>query len=392
MSSYLYRTLFFARSTGCTTSSPTRCLDFRQKVNFLSYSSTSSDQRAFAISYFINSFGFSPESAQLASRYVYFENSQKPDSVIAVLKDHGFSQTQISNLVRRCPSVLLMDTKKNLLPKLQFFQAKGLSDSDMTKILSGFPYILRRSLTKKIIPSYDFFKNLLESDEKVLIALKRFMGILQLDIESDFAPNFEILREHGVPESNIVTLIGNQPRSLLKSPEKFRKIVEEVKEMGFDHLKSNFVMAVFALGTMTKSTWDRKVDIYKYWGWTEKDVLHAFRRHPGCMMCSEGKLMEVMDFLINKMGFEPSFVAKCPSVVTLSLKKRIVPRASVIQNLLSKGLLKKDWSLSSYFLTPEHVFLQRFVIPYDKEDAQLLQLYKEKLNVSEPQKTKKVLE
>lgn len=378
------------RYTGSRTSSATRYLDFCPKVNFLRYGSSSSETPAFAVSYFINSFGFSPQSAQLASRYVYFENSQKPDSVVRVLKDHGFSQTQISNLVRRCPSVLSMDTKKTLLPKLKFFQDKGISSNDIAKMLTGFPYILRRSLTKQIIPSYDFFKNLFQSDEKVFIALRRFLGILQLDIESNLAPNFEILREHGVPKSHIVTIIGNQPRSLLKTPDRFRKIVEEVKEMGFDPLKSNFVVAVFALGTMTKSTWDKKVDVYKKWGWSEEEVLQAFRRHPGCMMSSEHKIMEIMDILVNKMGLESSLVAKCPSVITFSLKKRIVPRASVIQFLFSKGLLKKDCSLSSYFVIPEHLFLRKFVIPHDEEYTELFKLYDAKLNLSQQQKTKKV--
>ncbi|KAF3456189.1 hypothetical protein FNV43_RR00839 [Rhamnella rubrinervis] len=389
MSNFLCKTLFLVRYTGSRTSSPTRYMDLCQKVNFLSYSSISSDEPAFAVSYFINSFGFSPQSAQSASRYVYFVNSKKPDSVVRLLKDHGFSQTQISNLVRRCPTVLLMDTEKNLLPKLEFFQAKGISSNDTAKMLSGFPYILKRSLTKQIIPSYDFFKNLFQSDEKVFIALRRFLGILQLDIQSNFAPNFEILREHGVPESNIVTLIGNQPRSLLKTPDRFRKIVEEVKEMGFDPLKSNFVVAVFALGTMTKSTWDRKVDIYKKWGWSEEEVLQAFRRHPGCMMSSENKITEIMDVLVNKMGLESSIVAKCPAVITFSLKRRIVPRASVIQFLLSKGLLKKGCSLSTYFVSPENLFLRKFVVPYDKESTELFKLYNEKMNLSQQQKTKK---
>ncbi|KAH7513314.1 transcription termination factor MTERF15, mitochondrial [Ziziphus jujuba] len=381
MSNFLCKTLLLARCT-LIAPQPTRYLDFRQRTVFYRYSSSGSDQHAFAVSYLINSFGFSPQSALSASRYVYFENSEKPDSLVKVLKDYGFTQTQISDLVKRCPSVLSMDTEKNLLPKLLFFEAKGLSKIEITKMVTGFPYILRRSLSNTIIPSYDFFKNLFQSDEKVFIAIKRFLGILTLDIKQYLAPNFDILLHNGVPKSNVVTLIQNQPRALLKNPDKFRKLVKEVKEMGFDPQRSNFLVAVFAIGTMTKSTWERKADIYKRWGWSEEEVFQAFRRNPGCMMCSENKIMEIMNFLINEMSLEPSIVAKCPTVITFSLKKRIVPRASVIQVLLSEGLLKKNCSLSSYFIASEELFLKKFVLPYEKESSKLLKLYKKKLSLS----------
>ena len=47
---------------------------------------------------------------------------------------------------------------------------------------------------------------------------------------------------------------------------------------------------------MTKSTWDKKVDTYKKWGWTDDEILAAFKKHTWCMMVSEEKMTAVMDF------------------------------------------------------------------------------------------------
>jgi mTERF domain-containing protein len=62
------------------------------------------------------------------------------------------------------------------------------------------------------------------------------------------------------------------------------------------------------------------------WGWSEDDVLSAFRKFPQCMIMSEKKIMQVMDCLVNKMGWPSGMVAKNPVVMGFSLEKRIIPR------------------------------------------------------------------
>ena len=153
--------------------------------------------------------------------------------------------------------------------------------------------------------------------------------------------------------------------------------------MGFNPLRLSFIQAIFARRGMNKSTWERKVSAYKRWGLSEEEILVAFGRSPHCIMASEDKIMRVMEFFINKMGLEPSLIVKCPGLLTYSLEKRLIPRASVIQVLQSEGLVKKDFYLPTVFGCAEDLFLQKFVMPYKKQASELLQLYRRKLSFPE---------
>ncbi|XWS14048.1 hypothetical protein CRYUN_Cryun36dG0090300 [Craigia yunnanensis] len=82
------------------------------------------------------------------------------------------------------------------------------------------------------------------------------------------------------------------------------------------------------------------------------------------MNISEEKIVAIMDFLVNKMGFQSLLIANQPSVLTRSFEKRIVPRGLFAQDLLSKGLIK-NFILSSVFDASEKVFLQWFVNKYE---------------------------
>ncbi|KAK4586798.1 hypothetical protein RGQ29_023814 [Quercus rubra] len=352
-------------------------LSLSLKYNYSS--TTTKNQQPFSVSYLINTLGFSQEAAVSASRYVHFETPEKAESVVSFFKNHGFSQTQISKLVRKFPTVLLSDPDKTLLPKMDFFSSKGIPSPDLAKIFSGYPFLFESSLEKQIIPSFDFYKNLLQSEAKTLEAIKRFPGILQRNIETCVAPNINIFRENGVSESNIITLFQCRPNAFNTNPVRFREIVEEVKERGFNPSRLKFALAVFTLRAMSKSTWERKVNVYKKWGWSEDEISLAFRRHQWCMMASEDKIMRVMNFYVNNMGMESSLLIKNPELVNFSLEKRLIPRGLVFQVLLSKGLVKKDFKMHTLFKCPEKTFLQKFVMPHKEEASELSKLYKEKL-------------
>ncbi|CAL5347004.1 hypothetical protein CsSME_00033234 [Camellia sinensis var. sinensis] len=98
------------------------------------------------------------------------------------------------------------------------------------------------------------------------------------------------------------------------------------------------------------------------------------------MMASVHKITRVMEFFVNKMGWDSSFLARSPILVGLSLEKRIVPRCAIYHVLMSKGLINcNNISLVTMLRYTEKQFLKRIVYCHEEETLELLKLYKEKL-------------
>ncbi|GLU08358.1 hypothetical protein SLE2022_252760 [Rubroshorea leprosula] len=353
----------------------------------LRFVSTSSKQNPFVVSYLINTCGFSPEyaslaSASLASRRIRFKTPDRPDSVIAFFKNLGISKTQILSIIKKKPDLLVYDIEKTLLPKIEFLYSRDVSSSDLARILCANPHLLGRSLENCLIPSFNFFSNLFLSDKMAVETIKRFPRMLTMHLEDALLPNIDILRGIGVRESNFVNVFRLRPRTFYVAPDAFKQIVEQVQKMGLHPSTMNFVLAICVLRSISKSHWEKKVDIYKKLGWSKEDVFRAFRLHPFCMLSSRDKIMCVMDFLVNKMGFQPSDVAKNPSVIKMSLEKRIIPRGLFAQDLLSKGLIQ-NFNLQALFYTSEKAFLQKFVNCHQEKasESELLKLYEQKLGL-----------
>ncbi|XAR61290.1 hypothetical protein NMG60_11034940 [Bertholletia excelsa] len=341
-----------------------------------------SNQDSFAVSYLVNSCGLSPEVAICVSNKFSFEGPEKPDSFLNLLKQQGFTKSQISAIVRRRP-MLLRSNVKILLPKFEFFQSIGVSRADLAKILSFDPTLITRSLENQIIPCYNFLKSVVKSDKNVIAAMRRTSWIFLTDFRKSLIPNITLLTKIRIPESSIALLLTHFPEALMQNNAKFREVVDEVKEMGFDPLKTIFVMAVHARSGHNRSTWDRSYETYRKLGWSHDEILSAFRKHPHCMIMSEKKIMNTIDFLVKQMGWDYRMIVRCPAVVLFNLEKRIVPRCLVIQVLVSKGLVKKDMSLSTVLLAGEKRFLDRFVARFKEEVPLLLNVYQGKMDVAE---------
>ncbi|KZV54347.1 Mitochondrial transcription termination factor family protein [Dorcoceras hygrometricum] len=334
------------------------------------------------VSFLINSCGLSPEMAISASEKVRFENTEKPSCVITLLKHHGFNETQVANIVRKRPSILLIN-EETLSPKLEFFNSLGSSGAYLAAI-SSQPVLLTGSLENRLIPSYNFLKSLLLTDDKIAVAMKCSSRIFQQNPNKNMAPNVAFLRELKVPDSCIILLLTHYPETIAEKTDEFRESVRKVLEMGFDPLRSMFVLALHVVAEKgNRGIWDRCYQTYRSWGWSKDDVYLAFRRHPNCMILSENKISRTMDFLVNKMGWDSQIVLGCPAVLLYNLENRIVPRCNVIRILLSRNLIFDKIKLSSFLLPSETRFLDMFVTKHEKEVPELYGVYEGKIGLEE---------
>ncbi|GKV12098.1 hypothetical protein SLEP1_g23293 [Rubroshorea leprosula] len=339
------------------------------------------DKHSFTVSYLINSCGLSPASAKSASKLVQFRDSAKQDRLLNCLRSHGFTDAHILKVVRIQPIVLLLDAEKTVLPKFEFFHSIGISGAELANLISRNPTLLACSLNHKIIPCYNFLKSQLVHNEVVVKSFKNTTRILLERVEKNVCPNISILKGVGVSDSNIQRLLMWASESLCLDTSKFNEKVKTIIDMGFDPSRYLFFDAIRFWPT--KTTWQLKAELYRSWGWSEDEFLSAFKKDPSFLGKSAKKVTSVMDFLVNKMGWHPSAVARVPYVLSFSLKKRIIPRCSVIRFLLLKGLIKEEIFLSSVMMSPEKYYLDRFVFRYKEKAPQLLDILQGKLDLLE---------
>jgi mTERF domain-containing protein len=86
-----------------------------------------------------------------------------------------------------------------------------------------------------------------------------------------------------------------------------------------------------------------------------------------------------MSFWVNQMGWDAMAIAKTPYILSLSLEKRIIPRAAVVRFLLDKGLKDKIASPTYPFVMSEELFLDMLKKRFKDESSYLLKLYEQKL-------------
>lgn len=352
-----------------------KCLHLhpRRSLNNLFFSTaiSDSDQPSFTVSYLTNNFGLSSQDALKASKRLRFNTPDKPDTVIAFFKTHGFSIDQIQSIIRRDPLVFVSNPIKSILPKLQFLASKGVSPEHIIVTVSRNPRFLRVSLNKHIIPTFELVRSFCPSDKKAIDCVIAFPATIS---DGRMKPNLKFLLDTGVTRSSIYRLLTSRPSVIFSSV--LRTAVEEIKELGFHPSSYNFCVALLAKKAITKSQWDAKVDALKSWGYSEDAILTAFKRGPNLMLRSLDKLNAVMRFWIQQLGWDPLLLLAAPELFGLSIEKRLSPRASVIRYLLSKGLMKKDASLTAPFYLTDEVFLQRYVNRFEEEAYCLLKLYR----------------
>ncbi|XP_043723931.1 uncharacterized protein LOC122670946 isoform X1 [Telopea speciosissima] len=340
----------------------------------LRFNSNATEQPSLTIDYLMNRCGLTQESALKTSQRINIKSTTKADSVLALLNSYGLPKPCISKLITNYPTVLSANPKKTLEPKIEYFSNIGISGPDLARIISKDPTILANaSLRNKIIPSMEFLRSFLHDGKSIALALSRLRW--NRGFQRMMEPNIEILRNQGVSESGISKLIILCPQLLTWKQPQFNDVVLQAKEMGCDPSRMMFIYAVRTLSQMSKTTLEAKLEVYRSFGWSEDEILCMFRKQPYCLARSEKILRMQLDFFINKLSWTAAEVAKIPVILNFSLEKRNVPRCSVIQVLLSQGLMKKQ-SIGSALLMNDARFLENFVRKYHQELPQLLQEYK----------------
>ncbi|KAG7952046.1 hypothetical protein I3843_12G039000 [Carya illinoinensis] len=287
-------------------------------------------------------------------------------TTVDFFRAHGFSDMLIKSLTMKSPRLYTYNANKIFKPKLEFFKSLGLSDLEIKKLLSASPFVLQRSLEKQIIPCVQELRRVLGTDENVLKAIKACYQILESNMVM-LRPNIDTLKSHGVPQSLVSKLLFIEPMSLRICSNRYSEIVSEVMKLGFDPNYLSFLVAIKSMALNSKTLWEKKVEAFRSFGLSDNEIYAAFKRHSMCMALSEKTIKKMMGFFVNKLKMKPSKISKSPILLQYSLEKRIIPRCSVLQLLMLKGLIKVDTSIVYIVKMAEKKFMERFVSKYQNE-------------------------
>ncbi|XP_059623672.1 uncharacterized protein LOC132266716 isoform X2 [Cornus florida] len=235
--------------------------------------------------------------------------------------------------------------------------------------------MLRYSLENRIKPTVNLLQRYLGTNENVICALKRSIHLDLRNVQKVLVPNINTLQAQDVPESHIGKLIMLHSRALMSRVDVFKEVTNAVKEMGFDPKSILFLWAICSMTMNTKLNWEKKKEACMSFGWSESTFNSAFKLEPRFMLSSEKKIREVIDFLVNKAGLKASEISKCPSLFRFSLERRFIPRWSVLQVLMSKGLIRKDVDVVWVMNRTKENFETRFLTKYKEVASEIIKAY-----------------
>ncbi|KAJ6801760.1 putative mitochondrial transcription termination factor family protein [Iris pallida] len=323
------------------------------------------------VQYLVDSCGLSPESASKACVHLHKARPPSdPDSILRFLKQAGFGNAHVAKLVSKDPRFLYTNLDKTLKPKLAILQDLGLSEPDIADLVSENPSSLWLSDLRTRL---QFWQSLLGTNENLLKACRRNSYLLSTSIAGRLMPNLSLLRERGVSDCQIANIVLRIPRLVTRTPEMFRAVLVRAEELGFSSTSSGrFRCALHCVACNSKEAFDAKCELLKSLGWSEADVVSVIKKHPMLFNLSEENLRQKMGFFVEEVGFEISSLLTNPAMFSLSLKRRLRPRHSVMRVLKGGEVPAVK---ANDFLMSDKSFLERYVVPNKEKVPGLYEAY-----------------
>lgn len=310
---------------------------------------------------------FSPESAsQVATIVARLKHPERSDSVLAFLKESGFSHSQLERTLMCVPKLLSGSLDENIKPKIKAFQDFGISADEAARIIANDPYILTRSLRNKLIPGLTVLKNLFGSIRSAQI-LKVSGWFLFSKLDDSLVPNFELLKKYGVSMDHIFWVMNAYPRFLLRKPKKMKTYLDKVDEMGIRRDSKLFLVAANLINSYTDKNWDLKLGDFREMGFSDNDIVAAFRASPTVFGLSKERINKSIKVLLKGGKYNMSCIVGFPVCLTYSVEKRLTPRMQVLESLEGRNLIQSWPSLSTFCTMTNKKFHEKYVAPFVDE-------------------------
>nr|GEW00493.1 mitochodrial transcription termination factor [Tanacetum cinerariifolium] len=315
--------------------------------------------------FLINTLGFTQELATSSSSKVRKLNTTRNcDSVLTLLKRFNFNHTQIKDLVSWVPKVLLYRASQTLEPKIKVFLDLGLSGSDLISLLKRNPSLFELGLHSRIVPTIEYLRGIMGSDEKVVETINRSRWLFSSSVALKmFCTNVEMLRMFGFSDEQIGKFVHKNAMHFTQPSEWLTSKLDWIEgKVGVSRGSIEFFRCFHAIASSSLDTMEKKMEVYRGFGFSDDELSLLFKNQPYCFALSEDTIRDKLSFFVGELEYTPSYLATCPSLFSLSLEKRVKPRNEVLKILKERMLLgsKSLITLVNYSELRFQEFLKRF--------------------------------
>ncbi|XP_060672761.1 uncharacterized protein LOC132803556 [Ziziphus jujuba] len=142
-----------------------------------------------------------PEIALSVSERINIETPERPDLVLGLLKDHGFTNTHISRLVKDVSIFAFSQCREdpfNFAINVSILRALGVTHSFISALITGHPYAACRktSMLEKMLR-----RSLVNFRSKMDI----FVNKLGFSLET--WPEFQVLEKRIIPRCSVIKVL-----------------------------------------------------------------------------------------------------------------------------------------------------------------------------------------
>ncbi|KAH9291289.1 hypothetical protein KI387_043525, partial [Taxus chinensis] len=249
----------------------------------------------------------------------------------------------------------------------------GIVDAQLADLFSKISLLLVTNIERALLPGITFLQEQVKSNENIVTVLKRAPWILSL--VDKVKENMLFLQNIGIEKRALLALLIKKPRILASSEAQLKGFLDTAEKLGVPRSSTIFPNALFVVSCFAKDTLDHKINYFMSLGLSREEVLQVFKKLPSTLAMSKDNVNQHMDFLVNTLNLESSFIVTYPNFLTYSIEKRILPRYKIFQLLQSKEELKIKVKFMTILTCSENDFLNKIIYKHS-ESARLYEIYK----------------
>ncbi|XP_057959823.1 uncharacterized protein LOC131152155 [Malania oleifera] len=299
------------------------------------------------------------------------------ESAAEVLRNWGCSESEISKIFRRSPS-LRNARPSNLHSKLAFLRDLGLTTSELVKIVNCRPRFLSYRIHDLSEERLQYLQEFFGSNERLIKAIIRNPSILTYDIHKKVKPVIALYEEVGVGRNDLISMLLSRPTLISRSSFDDEKL-EYIHKTGISMDSKMYKHVVSIIAVSRLETIREKVANFEKFGFSDDEVFGLFGRSPFTLTLSVDKVQRNMTFVLGTMKLPAKVVLNHPYLLWLNLEAILRPRVLLAAKIEEMGLVPqiKGPEILTALRMKEKRFLEAFVTCHPNDVShQLMEWYR----------------